>query len=192
MKISDFILDLQEFVMSINARKRIQFLLEHIHIKDSDIILDVGGNTGKITEGYSRNCKEAVVLEPKQKVVEYGRTHRPRIRFVQGEAENIPFPEGYFDKIITSFSFHHFLNQNRSLEEMKRVLKLNGILIIVESDPTTSKGKGLKFCETLLRTGAKFYKPLKLKEKVEGYGLHVVSVNPAPIGYFLTAIKEHR
>ena len=36
------------------------------------------------------------------------------------------------------------------------------------------------------------YKPLKLKEKVEGYVLHVVSMDPAPIGYFLTAIKEHR
>jgi hypothetical protein len=61
---------------------------------------------------------------------------------------------------------------------MKRVLKLNGMLVIVESDPTTSKGKGLKLCETLLRTGAKFYTPLELKEKVER------------CGYFLTATKD--
>lgn len=190
MKISDFILDLQEFVMAINARKRIQLLLRHILVKDSDIILDVGGNTGKITEGYARNCKEVVVLEPKHKVADYGRTHRPHIRFVQGEAENIPFPQEYFDKIIASFSFHHFPNQDRSLEEMKRVLKLNGMLVIVESDPATSKGKGLKLCETLLRTDAKFYTPLELKEKVERCGLHVTSVDPTSIGYFLTATKD--
>jgi ubiquinone/menaquinone biosynthesis C-methylase UbiE len=190
MKISDFILDLQEFVMAINARKRIQLLLRYILVKDSDIILDVGGNTGKITEGYARNCKEVVVLEPKQKVADYGRIHRPHIRFVQGEAENIPFPQEYFDKIIASFSFHHFPNQDRSLEEMKRVLKLNGMLVIVESDPATSKGKGLKLCETLLRTDAKFYTPLELKEKVERCGLHVTSVDPTSIGYFLTATKD--
>jgi ubiquinone/menaquinone biosynthesis C-methylase UbiE len=190
MKISDFILDLQEFVMAINARKRIQLLLRYILVKDSDIILDVGGNTGKITEGYARNCKEVVVLEPKHKVADYGRTHRPHIRFVQGEAENIPFPQEYFDKIIASFSFHHFPNQDRSLEEMKRVLKLNGMLVIVESDPATSKGKGLKLCETLLRTDAKFYTPLELKEKVERCGLHVTSVDPTSIGYFLTATKD--
>lgn len=176
--------------MAINARKRIQLLLRYILVKDSDIILDVGGNTGKITEGYARNCKEVVVLEPKHKVADYGRTHRPHIRFVQGEAENIPFPQEYFDKIIASFSFHHFPNQDRSLEEMKRVLKLNGMLVIVESDPATSKGKGLKLCETLLRTDAKFYTPLELKEKVERCGLHVTSVDPTSIGYFLTATKD--
>ncbi|HEU4822625.1 MAG TPA: class I SAM-dependent methyltransferase [Nitrososphaeraceae archaeon] len=190
MKISHFILNLQEFVMAINARRRIQLLLRYILVKDSDIILDVGGNTGKITEGYARNCKEVVVLEPKHKVADYGRTHRPHIRFVQGEAENIPFPQEYFDKIIASFSFHHFPNQDRSLEEMKRVLKLNGMLVIVESDPATSKGKGLKLCETLLRTDAKFYTPLELKEKVERCGLHVTSVDPTSIGYFLTATKD--
>ena len=64
------------------------------------------------------------------------------------------------------------------MEEMKRVLKLNGVLVIVESDPTISKGKGLKLCEILLRTGAKFYTPLELKEKVERCGLHVTSVDP--------------
>ena len=37
--------------MAINARKRIQLLLRYILVKDSNIILDVGGNTGKITEG---------------------------------------------------------------------------------------------------------------------------------------------
>ena len=129
-------------------------------------------------------------MEPKQKVADYGRLHRPHIRFLQGEAENIPFPEEYFDKIIVSFSFHHFPNQDRSLEEMKRVLKLNVMLVIVESDPTTSKGKGLKLCETLLRTGAKFYTPLELKEKVERCGLHIASVDPTSIGYFLTATKD--
>lgn len=60
MKISDFILDLQEFVMAINARKRIQLLLRYILVTDGDIILDVGGNTGKITEGYARNCKRSL------------------------------------------------------------------------------------------------------------------------------------
>jgi hypothetical protein len=73
---------------------------------------------------------------------------------------------------------------------MKRVLKLNGMLVIVESDPTTSKGKGLKLCETLLCTGAKFYTPLELKEKVERCGLYVASVDPTSIGYFLTATKD--
>ena len=36
--------------------------VEYIDIRPSDILLDVGRNTGKITEAYSNNCKEVVVL----------------------------------------------------------------------------------------------------------------------------------
>ena len=46
---------------------------ESIDIRPSDILLDIGVNTGKITEAYSKNCKEVVVLEPKRSLVEYGR-----------------------------------------------------------------------------------------------------------------------
>jgi ubiquinone/menaquinone biosynthesis C-methylase UbiE len=100
--ISNFILDLQEFVLAISARKRIQFMQQHVPVKVSDKILDVGGSTGKITEAYSSNCKEVVVLEPKCKIVEYGKTRRPHILFIEGEAENIHFPDEYFDKIIVA------------------------------------------------------------------------------------------
>jgi hypothetical protein len=42
-----------QFVLTISASKRIQLLLEYVNIKPNDFILDIGGNTGKITEGYS-------------------------------------------------------------------------------------------------------------------------------------------
>jgi ubiquinone/menaquinone biosynthesis C-methylase UbiE len=106
-------------------------MLEYIDIRPGDILLDVDGNTGKITEAYSRNCKEVVVLEPKHRIVEYGRAHRPHIKFVEGGAENIPLPDEYFDKVVARPSFHHFPNQDVGLEEMKRVLKSNGTMIII-------------------------------------------------------------
>ena len=56
-------------------------MLHYIDIGPSDVLLDVGGNTGKITELYAIDCKEIVILEPKHALVEYGRTHRPHIKF---------------------------------------------------------------------------------------------------------------
>jgi ubiquinone/menaquinone biosynthesis C-methylase UbiE len=70
---------------------------KHIDTTPSDVLLDVGGNTGRITEVYARDCKEIVVLEPKHAFVEYGRKHRPRIKFVEGRVENIPLPAEHFD-----------------------------------------------------------------------------------------------
>ena len=94
-----------------------------MQLKDS--LLHIGGNTGKITEAYSNNCKDVVVLEP----------HRPNIKFIEGGAENIPLPDEYFDKVVASASFHHSSDQDSALEEMKRVLKPDGKIIILEIDP---------------------------------------------------------
>ena len=60
---------LQQFIYTIGVTKRIQIMSEYIDIRPGDILLDVGGNTGKITEAYSNNCKEVVVLEPKGSIV---------------------------------------------------------------------------------------------------------------------------
>ena len=86
---------------------------EYVDIRSEDVILDIGGNTGKVTEAYSNNCKEVIVLEPKRNVVEYGKSRRPNIKFVEGEAENIPLPDAYFDKVVASASFHHFSDHDK-------------------------------------------------------------------------------
>ena len=185
-----FAIKLQESFLTIGSKKRIQLMLQYIDITSRDVLLDVGGNSGKITEVYARDCKEVVVLEPKHAVVEYGRKYRPHIKFVEGGAENIPLPAEHFDKVIASASFHHFPNQDRGLEEMKRVLKPDGKMIIIEIDPDTGRGKRLKICEGMLHTGAKFYEPLQLRKKVEDHGLEVLSINSTALGYFLTAVKS--
>jgi ubiquinone/menaquinone biosynthesis C-methylase UbiE len=187
---NNFIAKLQEFTYTIGAKKGIQIMSEYIDIRSSDILLDIGGNTGKITEAYSKNCKEVVVLEPKHSIVEYGRSHRLRIKFIEGEAENIPLPDEYFDNVVASASFHHFSDQHKALEEMKRVLKPGGKIIILEIDPNTPRGKRLKFCETLFHTGAKLYQPIQVSKKVEEHNLQVLSVDSTTIGYFLSAVKN--
>jgi hypothetical protein len=63
-------------------------------------------------------------------------------------------------------------------------------MIILEIDPNTGRGKRLKICERMLHTRAKFYEPPQLREKIEDYGLEVLSVKPTGLGYFLTAVKR--
>jgi len=185
------VVKLQELTYTIGASKRIQTMSEYVDLRPEDTLLDVGGNTGKITEAYSGNCKEVVVLDPKRSIVKYGRSHRPHIKFIEGSAENIPLPDNYFDKVVASASFHHFSNQESALEEMKRVLKPDrGKLIILEIDPNSSRGKRLKFFETLFHTGAKLYAPSQLRKKAEEHDLRVLSVNSTVLGYFLTAAKR--
>ena len=187
---NNFIVKLQELTYTIGAAKRVQVMSEYVDIRSDDVILDIGGNTGKVTEAYSNNCKEVVVLEPKRNVVEYGKSHRPNIKFVEGEAENIPLPDAYFDKVVASASFHHFSDHDKALEEMKRVLKPHGKIIILEIDPNTRMGERLKFCETVFHTGAKLYQPAQLSKKIQAHNLEVLSIDSTTIGYFLTAVNR--
>ena len=187
---NNFIVKLQELTYTIGAAKRIQVMSEHVDIRSDDVILDIGGNTGKVTEAYSNNCKEVIVLEPKRSVVEYGKSRRPNIKFVEGEAENIPLPDAYFDKVVASASFHHFSDHDKALEEMKRVLKPDGKIIILEIDPNTRRGERLKFCETVFHTGAKLYQPAQLSKKIQAHNLEVLSIDSTTIGYFLTAVNR--
>jgi hypothetical protein len=78
-----FVIAIQESFFTIGSNKRVQLMLQYIDIKPNDVLLDVGGNTGKIIEVYAKGCKEIIVLEPRHGVVEYGRRYRPHIKFVE-------------------------------------------------------------------------------------------------------------
>lgn len=52
--------------------------------------------------------------------------------FTVGDAENLPFENGYFDMITCSNSFHHYPDQARAVCEMHRVIKPGGELMIVD------------------------------------------------------------
>jgi ubiquinone/menaquinone biosynthesis C-methylase UbiE len=119
---------------------------QYVDPKSSDVILDIGGYTGKISAAaYLRdNCKDVFVLEPKNKNVEYGRLRRPHIRFIEGGVESIPLPDEYFDKVVASFSFHHLSDQNKGLEEMKKVLKPDRRLIIFEKQSNYRKRENVE------------------------------------------------
>ncbi len=52
---NNFIVKLQELTYTIGAAKRVQVMSEYVDIRSDDVILDIGGNTGKVTEAYSNN-----------------------------------------------------------------------------------------------------------------------------------------
>ena len=55
-------------------------------------------------------------------------------RFLQANAEHLPFSNSFFDRIICTMSFHHYLHPAKVMSEIARVLKPAGKVCIV--DPT--------------------------------------------------------
>lgn len=61
-------------------------------------------------------------------------TNLENIQFVEANAENLPFENGYFDTIRIERVFQHLTNIPKVLKEINRVLKWNGQLVILETD----------------------------------------------------------
>ncbi|MDR0480592.1 MAG: methyltransferase domain-containing protein [Gallionellaceae bacterium] len=55
-----------------------------------------------------------------------------KVRVRQGAAENLPFQDASFDFVVTRLSAHHWSNVPAAMNEIARVLKPGGSLIIID------------------------------------------------------------
>ncbi len=53
-------------------------------------------------------------------------------RFVNGDAEHLPFADASFDAVTCSNSFHHYPHQAVAIREMVRVLRPGGRLMLID------------------------------------------------------------
>lgn len=56
----------------------------------------------------------------------------PGVTFVECSAERLPFPDDDFDAVLERDALHHVGEPGRALREMRRVLRPDGVAVIVE------------------------------------------------------------
>jgi len=153
-------------------------------------LLDVGGGAGAATERFATGCAEVVVLEPDRRKVAQGQQHRPTIRFEEGRAEEIPFPDATFDRVTAVVAFHHIEDQESALAEMRRVLRDSGRLVLFELPPSRAPGPIYRWIAGYRHAGhMAFHGPDELVERVRAAGFAEVSDRPGVTGYFVVGTK---
>lgn len=58
-----------------------------------------------------------------------------RITVLQGDVNSLPMPDNSFDIAVATAIIEHIPNPKRMLEEVKRVLRPNGLIILTSPDP---------------------------------------------------------
>jgi len=165
-------------------------LLKHLTEDSRSVMLDVGGGTGLLTEALSGVFDQILVLEPDLQKVEYGAKRRREVGFIRGIAQKIPVVDGGVGTLVSVAAFHHFPDQDAALEEMGRVLKPEGRLLLAEIDVTTTRGKLLRFTEnSLMRGHSRFLTPVQLVEKVKGHGFVDALLDRTSRGYIVVATR---
>jgi len=56
----------------------------------------------------------------------------PGVTFIECSAEQLPFPDASFDAVLERDALHHIGEPGRALREMRRVLRPDGVAVIVE------------------------------------------------------------
>lgn len=103
-------------------------------------ILDIATGTGDLAINLTKtNAKEIIGLDISDGMLEVGRqkiTHKKLegiISMVIGDSENLPFENNTFDAITVAFGVRNFENLEKGLSEILRVLKPQGVFVILET-----------------------------------------------------------
>jgi demethylmenaquinone methyltransferase/2-methoxy-6-polyprenyl-1,4-benzoquinol methylase len=105
----------------------------------SDNLLDVATGTGDFAVAASKlNPKKIIGFDISEQMLAVGRTKVKRlgldqmIEFRKGDSEAMPFQNEQFDAITVAFGVRNFENLEGGLQEFFRVLKPEGVVIILE------------------------------------------------------------
>lgn len=112
--------------------------------KNPETILDIATGTGDLVIMMSNtSAKKIIGLDISAGMLEVGKQKieakklTEKIEMVFGDSENMPYPDNYFDAITVSFGIRNFETLEKGLAEIYRVLKPNGIFVILETSVPT-------------------------------------------------------
>ena len=111
---------------STSTRQFIGPLLEAANISANVSLLDVGCGPGYVsTEAAERGAKP-IGLDFSKEMIGIAKRMFPDIEFREGDAQNLPFDDASFDRVVANFALLHLTDPERAMVEANRVLKPSG------------------------------------------------------------------
>ncbi len=131
-----------------NERSIRDMVVEIADVKPGDKVLDVGCGTGSLTLAAWRRAGtdgEVHGIDASPEMIQFAQDKTAKvgapIDFQIGLVEHIPFPDDYFDVVLSSLMLHHLPDdlKRRAFAEIRRVLKPGGYLFAVDFEPPKNR-----------------------------------------------------
>jgi len=144
--------DLMNDLMSFGVHRLWKrFTIERSGVRAGQRVLDLAGGTGDLARAFARRVGargEVVLADINQSMLEVGRGKLDdlgvvgNIRYVQANAECLPFPDDHFDAISIAFGLRNVTDKDAALASMYRVLRPGGRLLVLEFSKPVAPGLG--------------------------------------------------
>ena len=125
------------FGIDVKWRKKV---LKMVSKSNPKTILDIATGTGDLAILMAEtNAEKIIGLDISSGMLEVGKKKiasknlSDTIEMVLADSENMPFEDNYFDAITVAFGVRNFENLEKGLTEILRVLKPNGLFVILET-----------------------------------------------------------
>jgi demethylmenaquinone methyltransferase / 2-methoxy-6-polyprenyl-1,4-benzoquinol methylase len=118
-----------------------RFTLALANLRPGQRALDVAGGSGDLALGLTRQVGErglvvltdinaAMLARGRDRLIDAGVLDN--VRYVQANAEHLPFPDGSFDCITIGFGLRNVTDKAAALRAMRRTLRPGGQLLVLE------------------------------------------------------------
>lgn len=115
----------------------LNLMVNAIQLNGDESVLDVGSGAGHTALAFAPFVRDCLGVDVTAEMVQIATAAAKQqalsnVHFLQGDAENLPFPDGMFDVVACRFAAHHFWDVERSMAEVARVLKAGGVFLLVD------------------------------------------------------------
>ncbi|MBE1277064.1 MULTISPECIES: bifunctional demethylmenaquinone methyltransferase/2-methoxy-6-polyprenyl-1,4-benzoquinol methylase UbiE [Enterovibrio] len=134
--------DIMNDVMSMGIHRIWKrFTIDCSGVRPGHRVLDLAGGTGDLTAKFSRivgDKGQVILADINNSMLNVGRDKLRdigivgNVNYVQANAEELPFPDDYFDCITIGFGLRNVTDKDKALRSMYRVLKPGGRLLVLE------------------------------------------------------------
>lgn len=155
---------------------------ELLAIEPGQLVLDVGGGTGRLVRVLNAAKAHVVVCDASPGMARQAQAKG--LPVVLCDVTRLPFPSGIAPRVLVVDAFHHFVNpspefaQPAAAQELLRALAPTGRLVIEEPDVRRLFVKPIVLMEKVLLMGSRFLKPEQLAGLLRAAGASQVVVHP--------------